>query len=142
MAETVSIIIRDEDLQRALRRMGSAHPRETDNVMRKWAGNTTGYMKRKPYPARVSNYKRTGTLRRSWYDRRIRPGTWVIGNNARQKGRFYPVYVVGPKVGAKHNRQAWMHIPFWWRADEVIEQERIPVLTEAISERYVELFDE
>lgn len=128
-----------------LRSVIAAHPKETDEVMRVWAEDTRMLLKRTPYPAKPANsrYIRTGKLASSWRKDRIKPGVWIIANNARgPKGRFYARYVVGVKDGAGDQRQAWMHRNRWWNADEVIEQQRIPELRNGLEERFIELWNE
>lgn len=128
-----------------LRSVIAAHPKETNDVMRKWAEDARMFLKRTPYPPVPANsrYKRTGRLASSWKKEQVKPGVWALTNNATgPKGQFYARYVVGEESGPKNKRQAWMHKNRWWRADEVIEQTHIPELRLFLEEMYVNMWNE
>lgn len=100
-----------------------------DPVMGAWANETDNYLKGKKYPPELPNqdYRRTGILKARWFVVKLSPGKYQFENRARQKGRFYPIYVLGNEYGdrrnaVKNNRQALIHKGRWWVAFDEIEK--------------------
>jgi hypothetical protein len=105
-----------------LRTAAAKAPKETQEVTYRWAQNVRAKLKATPYPPKRAGQKyiRTGRLASSWrVDRRAR--SVVIANSATQKGRTYPRFVVGDDKGSG---QAWFHKGRWWKARQVIDEER------------------
>jgi len=127
-----------------MRAVIAAHPKDVNEVMRRWAENTRMFLKRTAYPAKPANsrYTRTGRLASSWKKQEVKPAVWAITNDAKgPRGGFYARYVVGEKDGPGDKRQAWMHRNRWWNADEVIQSRHIPELTAFLGELYTDLWN-
>jgi len=127
-----------------LRATIAAHPKEVNEVMRRWAEDTRMFLKRTRYPSRPnSQYRRTGRLASSWKKVQVKPGVWAITNDAKgPRSGFYARYVVGMKDGPGDQRQAKIHRNIWWNADEVVEQVHVPELRLFLEELYVNLWNE
>ena len=129
-----------------LRATIAAHPKDTNEVMRRWAKDARMFLKRTAYAPKPagSRYVRTGKLASSWRADQVKPGVWAITNNATgPKGHFYARYVVGKKEGPANQRQTKTHFNNkWWRADEVLEEVHIPELRLFLEEMYVRIWDE
>ncbi len=131
-------------VRNALRATIAAHPKDVDDMMYKWAQETRAHLKSKPYPPVPANsrYKRTGRLASGWAASRVKPGQVAITNNAKSpKGRFYARYVVGKGLGDKGFDQTAVHKRNgWWLARDVVQKERIPILTKRLGEMYEDLW--
>ena len=96
--------------------------KDPSDAMRAWAQATYTELKGEAYPPErpAQKYVRTGTLRDSWTWHRQGNNAIRIENTAQQRGKYYPVYVVGDAAG---HRQAWMHVGRWWTARRKVEQQ-------------------
>lgn len=117
-------------LSKKFDRAAREYPQVVDNRMDKWGSSTASKIKKKRYPRKRpgQRYKRTFTLKRSWQHRRIKRLVHAIINDARQKGKTYPVWVVGDALG---RRQAWMHKDRWWTGRGEVENE-LPALVSGL----------
>ena len=115
---SISYEIRGYDrVRNNLRGVIAAHPKDVNEVMRRWAEDTRMFLKRTAYPPKPANsrYTRTGRLASSWKKEQVKPAVWAITNNASgPKSGFYARYVVGERDGPKNQRQA-AHMSHWWQ---------------------------
>ena len=86
----------------------------------------------KEYPAKRpgQRYVRTGKLRSGWVATPLEKGVKISNKMS------YAGYVVGD---AKGQRQAWMHPGRWWKAADIINNER-PRLKKGIEHELAHLF--
>jgi hypothetical protein len=136
---SISYEIRGYDrVRNNLRGVIAAHPKEVNEVMRRWAEDTRMFLKRTAYPPKPANsrYTRTGRLASSWKKEQVKPAVWGITNNAKGvHGQFYARYVVGDWQTRGHKMNNW------WRAAEVVEKVHVPELRLFLEEMYIKLWD-
>jgi hypothetical protein len=97
-------------VQKALRTIGSNIPKVIQSATNRMATEAVNTAKIYPPPPENSRYVRTYTFRNAW---RITPSGSLgvmIRNDASQKGRMYPVFVMGNDVGSG---QASIHSGRW-----------------------------
>jgi len=85
------------------------------------------------YPARISRYKRTYTLKRGW--RKVVRGAYTrVVNDVPYAGY---VMGVGPR---KEQRQAWMHVGLWDTVSKVLtdNQDRAMAVAVGAVQAYIE----
>lgn len=124
-----SIEVRGADrIQRNAGRLSSRMLRILDPVTALWVRGMRQRLASRAYPPGRpgQTYVRTGTLRNSWSDRKRSDSEYSIINDASQRGRMYPIYVLGN--GETGGGQAGVHRGRWWIAREKVEDE-LPTLT-------------
>lgn len=127
----ITLTLYNHDILRyKFRQMSQLQTLVFDPVMQTWANETGNFLKSKRYAPKIANqkYQRTGILKAKWFVVKISPGKYQFENRARQKGRFYPIYVLGNSYGDrrnayKDNRQAFIHKGRWWIAYNEIENQ-------------------
>lgn len=118
------------------RLVANTSPKALDAAIGEFAKRTRVRLRSTKYPPKRPNqkYRRTGRLALSWAARRLGQATYAIENRAQRKGRYYGMYVVGPRSGAIGKRQAWMHRGRWWIAEEEVEKSVVELRQQIIKE--------
>jgi len=121
-------LVGDVRIHRNLDRIIAKMPRVLDPCFADWVrGMRYRLAGRAEPPERPGQtYIRTGILRSSWSDLKRGDSEYSIINDASQRGRMYPTYVLGNGGGGG---QAGVHRGRWWVAREVVEGELSTLIT-------------
>lgn len=140
---TVRIVDRGfEATVEALTRFSRNPERALAPTFRAWGNATVATFRRKKYGRMTAlqrsggGYQRTGTFGRSWRGIELGASHFMVQNNATQKGRVYPMYVVGDGEG---KRQARVHAPRWWKARPIFEERYMRILVENVKREFIKL---
>lgn len=107
-----------EGVTTVLRDTARRAPKEMSDTTFLWAArHALPRLQRKPYPPERprQTYVRTGKLGRGWNVRPTTGGATIFNN------RPGVIFATGDGQGGG---QAWMHVGRWWRAADIIRNER------------------
>lgn len=131
MADTFTVRVRGlEQLQNKIAKLQALEKVVIEPTLDKWRKETRGKLKAEKYPKKLPNqvYVRTGILASSWSSKRLGRATVGLFNRAKQKGRYYPQYVIGLL-------QAKIHQGRWWLALDVVKEKHIPPLLKELKRK-------
>lgn len=116
----ITIVVRNrEKVLAALQGVSNRMPRILLDSIKKGADRAVTEAKIYPPPPANSRYTRTFTFQNAWRIQSIGQSALKIMNAANQKGRMYPVYVMGDKDGGG---QAGVHMGRWKLIIDVVNK--------------------